>query len=255
MNKDYRNLPGVPIVNEVEGNNDEDSRGTFRPPDRHEGRLDGPPADPAPEPPQPRGTQGSDPSPIASTPVRSQLVSDAERDSASILLRDHFAAGRLTFEELAERLQIGLEARNRADLEVCLRDLPLHKTAQTTWPVKTKPHISAVFGEVVRKGNWALERHTLVKSIFGSVSLDLRDAIFDTDGVTIEAVAIFGEIQIKVPEGTNLSVEGRPVFGSFSVSGAQGSVLPGLPTVAVTGKAIFGEVSVKVVGNRRSGGN
>jgi hypothetical protein len=51
-------------------------------------------------------------------------VSNADRDYAAVLLRDHFAAGRLTAGELDERLTATLRARTFGDLRRVLADLP-----------------------------------------------------------------------------------------------------------------------------------
>jgi uncharacterized membrane protein YgcG len=51
-------------------------------------------------------------------------TSDADRDRVAELLRDHFAAGRLTPEELDERLTATLSARIFGDLRRVLADLP-----------------------------------------------------------------------------------------------------------------------------------
>ena len=51
-------------------------------------------------------------------------TSDADRDRASALLRDHFAAGRLDAEELGERLVAVLNAKTFGDLRHVLADLP-----------------------------------------------------------------------------------------------------------------------------------
>ena len=51
-------------------------------------------------------------------------VSDAEREAAATELREHYAAGRLTLEELNERLDKALAARTRADLNGLMTDLP-----------------------------------------------------------------------------------------------------------------------------------
>jgi hypothetical protein len=51
-------------------------------------------------------------------------TSDADRDRVTGLLRDHFAAGRLTSEELDERLTATLSARTFGDLRHVLADLP-----------------------------------------------------------------------------------------------------------------------------------
>src|SRR3954452_22015635 len=54
-------------------------------------------------------------------PVR---IGDAERDEALDKLGDHFAAGRLTREELDERTEQAMGARFDRDLEALFRDLP-----------------------------------------------------------------------------------------------------------------------------------
>lgn len=51
-----------------------------------------------------------------------------------------------------------------------------------------------------------------VISVFGSVELDLRKAKIDKD-IYIEAVTIFGGIDIKIPDNVKLQVSGIPIFG------------------------------------------
>jgi hypothetical protein len=52
-------------------------------------------------------------------------VGDAEREAAAAQLRDHYADGRLTLEELNERLDQAFAAKTRADLSALTRDLPV----------------------------------------------------------------------------------------------------------------------------------
>jgi Domain of unknown function (DUF1707) len=51
-------------------------------------------------------------------------VSDAEREATATELREHYAAGRLTLEELNERLDKAFAAKTRADLNALMTDLP-----------------------------------------------------------------------------------------------------------------------------------
>jgi Domain of unknown function (DUF1707) len=51
-------------------------------------------------------------------------ASDADRDRATALLRDHFAAGRLTAQELDERMAAALNAKTAGDLRRVLAGLP-----------------------------------------------------------------------------------------------------------------------------------
>ncbi len=53
-----------------------------------------------------------------------QRASDADRDHASAWLRHHYSVGRLTYDELLQRLDEAYAARTVADLERSLRELP-----------------------------------------------------------------------------------------------------------------------------------
>ena len=51
-----------------------------------------------------------------------------------------------------------------------------------------------------------------VDAVFGGLDMDLRDAVIE-DGAVIEATAIFGGIDIKVPQGVNVKVKRMELFG------------------------------------------
>lgn len=51
-------------------------------------------------------------------------VGDADREAVAAQLREHFADGRLTLEELNERLDQTFAAKTKADLNTVMRDLP-----------------------------------------------------------------------------------------------------------------------------------
>ena len=52
-------------------------------------------------------------------------ASDADRDRATALLREHHAAGRLTAEEFSERMDAALDAKTLGELDELLTDLPV----------------------------------------------------------------------------------------------------------------------------------
>jgi uncharacterized protein DUF1707 len=51
-------------------------------------------------------------------------VGDADREAIAAQLREHYADGRLTLEELNERLDQAFAAKTKADLNTVMRDLP-----------------------------------------------------------------------------------------------------------------------------------
>jgi hypothetical protein len=51
-------------------------------------------------------------------------VGDAEREATAAELREHYASGRLTLEELNDRIDKAFAAKTRGDLDGLMRDLP-----------------------------------------------------------------------------------------------------------------------------------
>lgn len=71
---------------------------------------------------------------------------------------------------------------------------------------------NAIFGgKNIQLDNQHFQGATL-NSIFGSIELDLRQAYIDKD-VIIDATAIFGGIEIKVPEHIHVQLNATSIFG------------------------------------------
>jgi hypothetical protein len=51
-------------------------------------------------------------------------IGDADREAIAAQLREHYADGRLTLDELNERLDQTFAAKTKADLNIVMRDLP-----------------------------------------------------------------------------------------------------------------------------------
>jgi hypothetical protein len=64
-----------------------------------------------------------------SSPRHATRIGDAEREAAAQELGDHFAAGRLTIEELHERLSLVLSAQTRGQVIRVMADLPTPRQA------------------------------------------------------------------------------------------------------------------------------
>jgi len=59
-------------------------------------------------------------------------IGDAERDATMTQLREHFVAGRLTFDELTERIDAALIAKTQRQIEALMADLPRPPRAART---------------------------------------------------------------------------------------------------------------------------
>lgn len=82
-----------------------------------------------------------------------------------------------------------------------------------------------------------------INAIFGGLKLDLREAKIKED-VIINATAIFGGIDILVPENVAIETKSNSFFGG--VSNKKKSAPKGkAPTVYVNGTAMFGGIEVK----------
>ena len=80
-------------------------------------------------------------------------------------------------------------------------------------------------------------------SIFGSLDLDLRDAIIDED-IVIEATAVFGGIDIFVPPHVRVKVSSVPLFGSVRNKTVEPLDI-NAPTIFLNATCMFGGVDIK----------
>jgi Domain of unknown function (DUF1707) len=79
-------------------------------------------------------------------------VGDAEREATAAQLREHFADGRLTLDELNERLDQTFAAKTRTDLNTVMVDLPYSASAG---PFGTSAYPGqAVPGPMATRRNW-----------------------------------------------------------------------------------------------------
>ena len=128
-------------------------------------------------------------------------ASDAEREATISRLRDAAAEGRLTFEELADRIEAASAAVMRSDLVPLTADLPV-----SVAPIDDTPEHVRTVGEIKRTGTWAVPAETAFRTWFGDVKLDLRRARISSTEIRIHAWSLFGDIDLLVPEGVLVDV-------------------------------------------------
>lgn len=83
-------------------------------------------------------------------------------------------------------------------------------------------------------------------AMFGSIDLDLRSTALAPEGAGVETFAAFGGINVIVPRGWRVTVNGMPLFASFE-DNIDRSIEPepGAPHLVVSGVVLFGGVEVK----------
>jgi hypothetical protein len=183
-------------------------------------------------------------------------VSDADREQAAEVLRQAAGDGRLTLDELDERLTTAYAAKTYADLESVTSDLPgpgvPAPAAQVSgsFPVGRiggtagTPFAIAILGGARRSGRWVVPRHYTCVSVMGGIDLDLREAQFSEREVTIQVFTLMGGVNIVAPDGIEIDVSGIGLMGGFD-NRAEGPGLPGAPSVKVIGFALMGGVNVR----------
>ncbi|MEV6173313.1 DUF1707 domain-containing protein [Streptomyces sp. NPDC051954] len=191
-------------------------------------------------------------------PAATELrASDADRDRIADILREALAEGRLTADEHAERVEGVLSAKTVGELEVFIRDLPAaheRRTAPAYTPAPNRPtdaiptdpddNVVAVFSAAVRKGRWRAGRRIHAYAIFGSVEIDLSEALFEYRQIVIKAISVFGNVEVRVPENVSLRGTGGGVLGNFEVDTLD-SVEPDAPVVYVDGWAVLGNIEAR----------
>jgi hypothetical protein len=179
-------------------------------------------------------------------------ASDADREHHADVLRRAAGEGRLTMEELDERLTTVYSSRTHAELEKLVADVILpsdHPHAQrmpvrrdgddkTSWLV-------AVMSGRDRKGRWRVPRKLNVINIMGGSDLDLNDAELADDVVEITVFALMGGAEIRVPEGLNVELTDFAFMGGNDSSLGNDRPDPGGPTLRLKVISIMGGTDVK----------
>jgi Domain of unknown function (DUF1707) len=195
-----------------------------------------------------------------STP--SLRASDAERERAADLLRDAMAAGRLSVDELDERIKLVLGAKTRVELESLVDDVlvpaddrhPIAGNAATTvtgvsrLPVRagedgTRRILSILSGSE-RTGRWRLGPSCSVVNVLGGSTLDLRAAELAADRVELKVVCVLGGAEITLPPGLNVEISQIAILGGNGIEVGDERPDPGGPVVHVRLISILGGARV-----------
>ncbi|WP_200904117.1 DUF1707 domain-containing protein [Nocardiopsis sp. RV163] len=179
-------------------------------------------------------------------------VSDAERDQAAEVLREAAAQGRITLDELDERLNAVYAAKTYADLEPVTADLPTGTVAR---PVEgllpERRHggdalvVRSQGGPVVRKGVWEVPYRVEVYNKYGSTRLDFREASLTTSVVEVHVDASWGSGDVILPEGATADVEADASWFGTLRNGVDSLRRVSAPHFAITGSCQGGSLTIR----------
>ncbi|MDQ1445513.1 MAG: hypothetical protein QOI20_1977 [Acidimicrobiaceae bacterium] len=212
--------------------------------------------------------QGEMPGMLPTEPDQPDIrVSDAERNEVVDFLRQHCSEGRLTLEEFSDRVGDVFAARTRRELDAVMTDLPVpvewqspaasssgaaseavyepQHAAPSTRRRAVRRWIVGVMSGGSAKGRWRPADETRVLAFMGGCEVDLRNAEIDGAEVLIRAVAIMGGVEIIVPEGIEVELDGFALMGGNDRRVKDVPRLPGTPVVHVQAFSLMGGVVVK----------
>ena len=99
----------------------------------------------------------------------------------------------------------------------------------------------AVFSECKLNYDGEVFEGAELSATFGGVKCDLRKAVIEKD-CAIRATAIFGGIDLLVPENVNLKINSNSIFGGVS---NKAGVRKGTYTLYISGTCMFGGIDIK----------
>jgi hypothetical protein len=183
-------------------------------------------------------------------------ASHADRDHVVELLRVAAGDGRLSPEELDERLDLALTARTYAELASLVTDLPAVGAAVSpatalspqTAPAEPKDLIRLHFssGHAERQGRWVVPSRMDLKVTSGHITLDFTQAVITQPTLHIDAEVRSGHITLITKPGIVVDADDVSVrSGHVKVRSPWGSDVPVLLRIGIAGTCGSGHITAR----------
>jgi len=183
----------------------------------------------------------------------SQLrASHQDRDRVVEVLRVAAGDGRLTADELDQRLEAALTARTYGELAVLTTDLPaapdaMAPVAPAVPAVPAEPkdlvRIDCGSASTKRDGRWVVPNRMEVRVRSGSVKLDFTEAVITGPTLKIDADVHSGSLRLVTWPGIEVDADDVAVrSGSVKVRAPWGPQVPARLRIEVTGKVGSGSI-------------
>jgi Domain of unknown function (DUF1707) len=175
-------------------------------------------------------------------------ASHADRDQVVEKLRVAAGDGRLTPEELDERLEAALTAKTYADLAALTADLPaVRQPAGVARQPRDLLRFDRRGGNVRQSGHWAVPARIEADVRGGNVRLDLTEAVVTYPTLDVEADVRGGSLVLVIKPGIAVDANDMTMIGG-NVKFRSGANTPGPVTlhVALSGQVRGGNVVVRL---------
>jgi len=176
-------------------------------------------------------------------------ASHADRDTVVEQLRVAAGDGRLTPEELDERLGVALTARTFGELAALTADLPEAGRPATTAPAQAKDLVrfDQRGSNTTRSGRWVVPASIEARVIGGNVTLDFTQAVITYPTLPLEAEVRGGNLILVVRPGIAVDADELTVIGG-NVRFRKGTdkPAPDVLRVELSGRVKGGNVVVRL---------
>ena len=181
-------------------------------------------------------------------------ASDADREHTAELLRRAAGEGRLTVDELDERLDAAFAARTRADLQRLVADLPAADDAGAAAAGRPLPvvpgeggtrRLISIMSGHDRRGHWRVAPKVININFWGGSDLDFNDAELSAPSTEVRIISIMGGADVWVPEGLEVEVSQFALMGGNDVRLGPGRPAPGGPVLHLRLFSIWGGTHVR----------
>jgi hypothetical protein len=185
-------------------------------------------------------------------------VSHEDRDQVAEALRVAAGDGRLTADELDERLEKALTARTYDDLAGLVADLPtagtslapLPRAVTAALPAGVPPappkdlmRIQCTSGQGRRDGRWTVPARMDLKVTSGQITLDFTEAAFTLPTLHIDAEVGSGQVLLLTRPGIAVDLDDVAVrSGQVKVRAPWGDTVPAFLRVTVAGSCRSGQI-------------
>ena len=180
-------------------------------------------------------------------------ASHADRDQVAEQLRVAAGDGRLSPEELDERLELALTARTYAELAALLTDLPASESATSPAVLSAAAAAPApkdvirlhyTSGHAERRGRWVVPVRMDLKVTSGTITLDFTQAVITRPALHIDAEVRSGSIKMITKPGIVVDADDVSVrSGNVKVRAPWGTDVPVLLRIDVAGSCGSGHIT------------
>ena len=177
-------------------------------------------------------------------PAHEFRASYEDRDRVVEVLRLAAGDGRLSAEELDQRLEMALEARTYGELAALTKDLPTGSGLAAAAEPKDLIRIEATSGSTRRDGRWVVPRRMEIKVDSGSIRLDFTEAVITQATLAINVELNSGSLFLITKPGIVVDADDISVR-SGSVKVEPPGDVPTLLTIRVSGKVGSGSVKAR----------